>query len=331
NPQTTKPDAGTPMDTFGIPNLNLGGSEAAATAGLAAFFLGGFPAGTNAAAANGNVGQLISNFGDGLNVARCNCPLTENEHQYQFVNNWTKIHGNHQFKFGGDVRFAHNLRVPSDANRTGQLNFSPEGTANNGNGGLDLATFLLGHVTKLERYVSTSLTAAESQKRLFFYGQDTWRITPKLTLNYGLRWEIYTPESVNSKGNGGFAVLPEGVIRVAGYGNVSSNGSTANTYKNFAPRIGVAYQITPKTVLLMGYGRSFDIGVFGSLFGHTVTQNLPVLANQNLSGTGDNKTAAFLFTTGPTPNQFPVVPSNGILPLRGPFGDVTPHVRPEKV
>jgi len=359
NPQTTKPDAGTPMDTFGIPNLNLGGSEAAATAGLAAFFLGGFPAGTNAAAANGNVGQLISNFGDGLNVARCNCPLTENEHQYQFVNNWTKIHGNHQFKFGGDVRFAHNLRVPSDANRTGQLNFSPEGTANNGNGGLDLATFLLGHVTKLERYVSTSLTAAESQKRLFFYGQDTWRVTPKLTMNDGLRWEIYTPESVNGKGQGGFANIEGngtnggGVIRVAGYGGFGRNGNIDNTYKAFAPRLGFAYQATPKTVVRLGYGRSFDIGVFGSNFGHTVTQNLPVLVNQSVSasnnfpGSSDAKVAAFTlgcplppapctpFSGGPTlvqPTlyQFPTIPTNGEFPLEGPANNVNPKIRPTR-
>ena len=63
-------------------------------------------------------------------------------------------------------------------------------------GGLDLATFLLGDVTSLARYVTNpTLTninnAAERQKRLFFYGQDTYRATSKLTLNYGLRWEIY--------------------------------------------------------------------------------------------------------------------------------------------
>ena len=163
-------------------------------------------------------------------------------------------------------------------------------------------------------------------------------------MNYGLRWEFYTPESVNGKGNGGFAVLPEGVIRVAGYGNISHNGNTANNYKLFAPRIGIAYEVNPKTVVRMGYGRSFDVGVFGSLFGHTVTQNLPVLANQNINGpTNDNKTPAFNFTAGPTPNQFPVVPSNGILPFFGPCAantlngttclalNVGPHIRPDKV
>ena len=359
NPTTAKPTGGTPMDTFGIPGLN-NPAQAAFTAGLAAFFLGGQDLGNNAAPANGNQGQAITNFGDGLNVGRCNCPLIEDEHQYQFVNNWTKMIGNHQVKFGGDIRFAHNLRVPSDANRTGQLNFSPEGTSLGGNGGLDLGTFLLGEVTSFQRYVSTSLDAAESQKRLFFYGQDTWRVTPKLTLNYGLRWEIYTPESVNGKDKGGFANIVGngdnggGVIRVAGEGGFGRNGNIKNEWKAFAPRLGIAYQATPKTVVRMGYGRSFDIGVFGSNFGHTVTQNLPVLVNQQLAASNLFSTATDnvvpVFTMGcnpaspvacvpfaggptltqPTPYQFPTSFANGQLPLLGPANNVSPKVRPIK-
>ena len=91
------------------------------------------------------------------------------------------------------------------------------------------ATFLLGDVNQFQRFVSTSLNAAERQKRWFFYGQDTWRISTKLTLNYGLRWEIYNPEYVNGKGNGGFANLDQGVIRVAGYGDIGLNGNIDNT------------------------------------------------------------------------------------------------------
>jgi outer membrane receptor protein involved in Fe transport len=325
NPHSTKFDQNVAAATaLGLPGLNTSDNS---TLGLPGFFFNGT---LDQCSGVGNCG-----VGEDLNITRCNCPLTERETGLQFVNNWTKIFGNHQFKFGTDLRRAYNLRTPSDANRTGELHFQRATTGNAaGDGGLDLATFMFAQVTSFNRYVGSSgeLTAEETQNRYFIYGQDTWRVSPKLTLNYGLRWEIYMPESVNGKGNGGFAVLPEGVIRVGGYGANALNGSTATTYKNFAPRLGVAYQFNPKTVLRMGYGRSFDIGVFGSLFGHTVTQNLPVLANQNLRGvTGDDKSAAFNFTVGPSPNQFPVIPNNGILPLRGPNGDVTPHVRPDKV
>ena len=51
----------------------------------------------------------------------------------------------------------------------------------------------------------------------------------------------------------------------------------------FAPRLGVAYQLNPKTVVRMGAGVSYSMGNFGSIFGHNVTQNLPVLAIQSLN------------------------------------------------
>ncbi len=62
-------------------------------------------------------------YGSGLNINRCNCPLSQREDQYQIVNNWTKILGNHSVKFGADLRYARNLRVPSDVNRAGNFNF----------------------------------------------------------------------------------------------------------------------------------------------------------------------------------------------------------------
>jgi hypothetical protein len=349
NPQTQKPDGGTPMSDFGIPGANIPGDPK--TNGLASFALGkddisGFGGAPN----NGGQGLVISSFGDGLGIARCNCPLTESEQQFQFVNNWTKTKGNHIIKFGADIRYAMNLRIPSDNNRTGEYNFSPEATASGTSGGLDLASFLLGEVTSFARYVNNpnlpgAANAAERQKRWFFYGQDTFRMTPKLTLSYGLRWELYFPETVNGKGNGGFANIRDnggtGGIRVAGFGPYGSNGNVQNNFHAFAPRLGVAYQITPKTVIRAGYGRSYDIGVFGSNFGHTVTQNLPVLLKQNYdastftSGASANVIPLFSLDAGPNSvslidpaNAFPAIPSNGFFPLTAQLSGT--HIRPIK-
>ncbi len=341
NPQTAYSDQNkATSDALGFPCLNttstLPGTDCAqgiaglpATGGSSGFLFtnNGNNGGVNAPIGNNNGGAFA--FGDGLDAARCNCPLTESEQQFQFVNNWTRTQGNHTIKFGADIRYAMNLRVPSDQSRAGLLFFDQLDTGNSGANGLGLATFLLGDVTQFQRYVSTSLTAAERQKRWFFYGQDSWRVSSKFTLTYGLRWEMYFPETVNGKGNGGFANLNDGLIRVAGFGGVNSSGNVDNTYKAFAPRLSAAYQFDSKTVLRMGYGRGFDIGVFGSNFGHVVTQNLPVLARQDLSDTSFNTAASnnrsAIFTLNPN-NLNPANLSNPLVPLTfGPSAfDFTP-------
>ncbi len=121
---------------------------------------------------------------------RATAHLLETEDQYQVVNNWTKIMGNAQRQVRrGPALCPRNLRVPSDSNRAGEVTFSAtdtEDTSQSIPGGLGLATFLLGDVTNFSRYVSTSVNAKESQKRLpSAYAQDNWRVTPRLTLNLG--------------------------------------------------------------------------------------------------------------------------------------------------
>ncbi|OLD81690.1 MAG: hypothetical protein AUF67_07090 [Acidobacteria bacterium 13_1_20CM_58_21] len=339
NPHSIKPDANVAAaEALGLHGLNLPSDSS--TGGLPAFVWD----------SGDNKNTQLTDFGDGLDPSRCNCPLIEKEHQYQFVNNWTKISGNHTMKVGADIRFAHNLRFPSDANRTGQLSFNHLETSNRVQdpvtlkfsqvGGLDLASFLLGDVSFFERFASTTQTASESQKRFFLYAQDSFRLTSKLTFTYGMRWEDYTPESVNAKGNGGFANPSQGVIRVGGFGPYGLNGGINSYLGGFAPRLGIAYQVRPKTVVRIGYGRSFDIGVFGSNFGHAVTQNLPVLVHQTLNPNDTNPLAIngnvpVYNISGlnglpdqPTTAPFPVVPSSGILPLKGPNGNVDPRIRP---
>jgi hypothetical protein len=229
-------------------------------------------------------GQDGFDFGSGL-YNNCNCPLIERMQAFQITTNWTWTKGTHTFKFGPDIRRLQNLRVPSDQHRSGELAFSPSFTEGVAGGGLGTASFLLGNVSGFQRYISSSLTAGEREWRTFFYGEDTWRVTPKLTINYGLRWELYYPQTVTGKGQGGWLDLQTGEMLVAGENGVPLSGPVQTNFKNFAPRLGIAYQVNPKTVVRLGYGRSFDVGMFGTIFGHTVTQNLPVLGTQQLNAT----------------------------------------------
>src|SRR6185503_7636204 len=145
------------------------------------------------------------------------------------VGNVTKLQGAHALKFGIDVRRAYNLRVPSDAHRSGELNFENDRTRGPSGGGLALASFMLGDVTRLRRYVSPNTNARERQWRHYYYAQDVYRPTPKLTLNYGLRLDIINPQTVNEASNGGFLSLSTGLINVAGIGDIGLNGNVENT------------------------------------------------------------------------------------------------------
>jgi outer membrane receptor protein involved in Fe transport len=328
---------------LGIPGVNMGTPD---TSGAPGFNI------TDVGASGGpsNSQSSGAQYGSDLNITRCNCPLSEREDQFQIVNNWTKILGNHSFKVGADLRYARNLRVPSDTDRAGILGFGTGPTSNPAMadpGGLGFATFVLGQDTSFGRYVSVSTNAKEFQKRDFFYGQDTWRLTPNLTINYGVRYEFYFPESVNGKGNGSLMQMnnyasTDGYMHVAQYGKVPSNMGWNKATNAWNPRIGVAYQVDPKTVIRAGYGRSFDLGVFGSIFGHVVTQNLPVLANQELNSgsitgyafclvpdAGCAQPAGQPAVGGPVPYVFPTVPANGLLP--NPGYEVTAKARPNSL
>ena len=279
----------TPAKDAGIPGVNLGDIL---TSGMPFVFV------------DGQQGDQFF-FGH-----LCGCPLLETEQQFQWVSNWAKTAGNHIFKWGADFRYAQNLRVASTDSRTGSFAFFNSGTQGPTGGGSGLATFLLGGVSAFSRFASSIDDAGERQKRWFFYGQDTFRVTRKLVLNYGLRWEIYFPQSVTGKGAGGWVDLDTGLVNVAGFGNINLQGNVKHNFTNFAPRLGIAYQATSKTVVRLGYGRSFDLGVFGSNFGHTATQNLPVLVAQQVNPSS-NTASVFDLSQGPPAPTFPKVPDSG--------------------
>jgi outer membrane receptor protein involved in Fe transport len=288
----------TPSTAAGIPGLNLGDD---------------FTSGMFDGNIEGNQDQL--RFGYGLGPNRCNCPLAEDESQWQIAANFTKIVGtDHTFKVGVDVRRAHNLRIPSDSHRAGELTFHGDRTIGPSGGGLGLATFMLGDATHFKRYASTSTDARELQWRHFYYLQDTWRANNKLTLSLGLRLAVINPETVNDPGNGGWLdagcapgsqpcqPIGTGEILVGGVGDVDLAGNVKNTL-NWEPRLGITYQINDKTVVRAGYGRAHDIGTFGSTFGHAVTQNLPVLSIQEINAPA-NYAAVFNLAQGPPPATF---------------------------
>jgi outer membrane receptor protein involved in Fe transport len=150
----------------------------------------------------GKVGDMAC-LGSGNHGANhCNCPLHMPEQEYAFVNDWTRDIGRHSVKFGAEVRHLQELRIPSDTNRTAELQFATERTATSSGstpGGLGLASLMFGDVSTISRYFSTSTTATEHQYRPFFYVQDNWKFSPKLTLNLGARYEIFSPRGSTAK------------------------------------------------------------------------------------------------------------------------------------
>ncbi len=265
----------TPAADAGLPGLNTGSQS---TTGLPAFYI------------NGDGGF---NFGYALGVNQCNCPLKETENQFQWVNNWNKTKGDHTIKFGADIRRAQQQRIPSDSHRSGEMNFNASETGDfaidqlaggNASTGSGLASYLLGLPATFSRYYTAyDYYPGLRQTRLFFYAQDSWRVTSKLTLTYGLRWEDYLPQTAAKPGGAGSFDPTTGEVLAAGVGSVPLNLGVQAYNKLFQPRIGIAYQATPKTVIRAGYGTSANPGGLGSVFGQGADYNPPIVNPQSIN------------------------------------------------
>ena len=181
-----------------------------------------------------------------------------------FVNNWLWTHGKNTFNIGGELR-----RSYQDDNEcqncTGVLNFSQRTTADPANlntTGSSFASFLLGQVDSASRTFANEL----SLRNLLVapYLQDDIKLTPKLTVNLGLRWDIMLPFREKSDQivylnqtalNPAAGNLP-GVANRFGSGAGQVDRADIH-FKNFGPRIGVAYALNEKTVLQAGYNISY--------------------------------------------------------------------------
>ncbi len=256
----------------------------------------------------------ISNFG----TQGCNCPLLQSEQIFQANDNWTLIRGNHSIRAGAALEYALNLRNASDYTRSGELGFGNGSTQIPGNSssGSGIASILLGYVDTFQRYDVYSPTAANRQKRGAVYAEDSWRLRPNFTLDYGLRWDIVFPETVNSPGQGGFTDLPAGVIRVAGVGPWGTNGGSQVDLTDLAGRLGFAWQPHSNTVVRGAAAQIYDEeGFFGTIFGSAMTHNLPVYIDEDV--TEGNAAGRYEYSYGSLPARpdAPYIPANGDIPL----------------
>jgi hypothetical protein len=180
----------------------------------------------------------------------------------------TWVKNNHTFKFGAELRvesFPSTATTPSN----GWFYFSPAQTAlpylnttsyGGGNLGFPYASFLLGEVNNGEIGVESHFHIGKHS--LAFFVQDTWKVTPKLTIDYGLRYDYQTylrsdgrlPSFGYDVANPNYGGLPGAAIfERNGRPDFASNYPYA-----FGPRLGLAYQITPKTVFRAGIGVSYS-------------------------------------------------------------------------
>ncbi len=301
----------TPATDAGLPGLNTGSIE---TSGMPGFYVGG----------NGGF-----NFGYALVINQCNCPLKETENQFQWVNNWTKTAGNHAVKFGVDVRRAQQQRIPSDSHRSGEITFNSSSTGDafldtlaSGavSTGAGLASYLLGLPSGFSRYYTGSnYYPGLRQTRVFLYLQDSWRISPKLTFNYGVRWEDYLPQTAAKPGGAGAFDPATGDVLAAGIGSVPSNLGVKPYNLGFLPRVGLAYQTSESTVVRVGYGESSNPGGLGAVFGQGADYNPPIVNPQSVPQ-NNPYTPAFNLLAGPPAPLSPPVSASGRYPLPNGIG-----------
>jgi hypothetical protein len=167
----------------------------------------------------------------------------ESQRQLEFVDVLSMSAGTHQLKFGADAR----QLTPSVGGAATALIFSSY---------LQEQAGLAGSV---HMFGQDPITARAYNYSLF--AQDVWKAASRLTLTYGLRWEINTPLGSITAGkplynvNGIFNSLPFGLVPVSTLGQTHFN--------NFAPRVGASYLVTPQTIVRGGFGLYYDLG-FGA-------------------------------------------------------------------
>lgn len=280
---------------------------------------------TNASAAIGIPGINISPVTGGLTTVNidgfsnplvgysASLPWKKAETSFNFVGNWSIISGNHTVKWGADAR---RMRDDNFQNQTfgprGVFQFTAGPTALNGNPNTSFAnafaSFLLDAPNSVGRDLSDFFPAAR-QTAVFSYIQDKWQVFPKLTIDIGLRHELWLPPTPRFAG--GLSNYDPGTnsLMVAGIGSVSMNLNRTTYWNEFAPRVGLAYRFNPKTVLRAGYGISIIPLDDPS---NNVTYNFPVRQTNSFPAPNSFSTGGSM-AAGLPPPQVAVIPPDGII------------------
>ncbi len=229
--------------------------------------------GKNTADQVGIKGANISQFTSGLtgiDITGYTNPIWGNstampwirfETNWNLVNNWTKIVGNHTLKFGFDGRLNRDgLLTTNIYSVRGQYRFRAGQTSLNGDSRNGFANAFAAFLLDVPADYGRDLTVVFPeyiQKPFFTYVQDKWQVGKKLTLDIGLRHEFWPPATPRKAG--GFSNYDPATnsLVLAGIGANPSNLGRETYYKFFAPRLGVSYRLDEKTVLRSGFGISY--------------------------------------------------------------------------
>src|SRR5208282_4045911 len=178
------------------------------------------------------------------------------QNTYQINDTVAYARGAHSLKFGVNI-IRNNFGFLQLAEPAGYLDFSGVYTNNplDGSGGDAIADFLLGLPDATQKSVFVQGIPDVSYTEFGAFAQDQWRVRPKLTLNFGLRYDLFTPPVEKYNRQSDFDPATATIID-AGVNGVSR--AIINLRKNdFSPRIGFAYTLTPKTVVRSAYGLFF--------------------------------------------------------------------------
>ena len=223
----------------------------------------GFPSNTNGLT-TGLTPLDINDFaslGDGAYV-----PLQDIDNTYQYSGTVNYTLGNHSLKGGASLirRQARNLQSAFPFGHYSGFGLPTDSTPDQ-----VLATALAGAFTGSSYSVDLNTPDYRTWEPSFFV-QDSWKLSPKLTVVYGFRYDVYTPftEAHNHISNFNYTAAfaatslaaAQAALQVAGVNGVSNTAGIQTVHTDFAPRLGFSYAVLPNTILRGGYGISYFPG-----------------------------------------------------------------------